>query len=70
MSENVTLDRIDFEKLKEQAKAERAECLHQYGTAALEVVGSAVTRTSCHRYRSNAHHFVRSEDVFLVGSNC
>ena len=40
--DNVTLDRIDFEKLKEQAKAERAECLRQYGTAALEVVGSPV----------------------------
>jgi hypothetical protein len=39
MSENVTLDRIEFEKLKQQAKATRAEYLRQHGTAAL-VVGS------------------------------
>jgi hypothetical protein len=45
---NVTLDRIDFEKLKEQAKAERAECLHQYGTAALEVVGSVSSPLRTH----------------------
>jgi hypothetical protein len=42
MSENVTLDRIDFEKLIAQSKAERAECLQQYGTAALGVVGSTL----------------------------
>ena len=39
MSENVTLDRIEFEKLKQQAKATRAEYLRRHGTAAL-VVGS------------------------------
>ncbi len=33
MSDNVTLDRIKFEKLKEQAKLERAECMRQYGAA-------------------------------------
>jgi hypothetical protein len=40
MSENVTLDRIEFEKLKQQAKATRAEYLRRHGTAALVVVGS------------------------------
>jgi len=40
--ENVTLDRIDFEKLKEQAKAERAEYMQRYGRVALEVAGSPV----------------------------
>ena len=39
---DVTLDRIDFEKLKEQAKAKRAGYLHQHGTAALGVVGSTL----------------------------
>ena len=39
MSENVTLDRIEFEKVKQQAKATRAEYLRRHGTAAL-VVGS------------------------------
>jgi hypothetical protein len=39
VSEDVTLDRIDFEKL-EQAQAERAERLRQYGTATSGVVGS------------------------------
>ena len=39
---NVTLDRIDFEKLKEQAKAARVDYMHQCGRAALEVVGSPV----------------------------
>ena len=48
ISEKVTLDRIDFEKLKEQATAERAECLHQYGTAALEVVGSVSSPLRTH----------------------
>ena len=38
--ENVTLDRIDFEKLKEQAKAERVEYMQRHGRVALEVVGS------------------------------
>ncbi len=33
MSEKVTLDRIDFEKLKEQAKLARAEHMRQYGAA-------------------------------------
>ena len=42
VSENVTFDRIDFEKLKDQAKAERAECLRQYGMAASGVVGSTL----------------------------
>ena len=42
MSENVTLDRVDFEKLKDQAKAKRAECLRQYGTASNRVVGSTL----------------------------
>ena len=42
MNENVTLDRVDFEKLKDQAKAERAECLRQYGMAASGVVGSTL----------------------------
>ena len=40
MGENVTLDRIDFEKLQDQAKAERAECLRQYGMAAMGLVRS------------------------------
>ena len=48
ISEKVTLDRIDFEKLKEQAKAERAECLQQYGTAALEVAGSVSSPLRTH----------------------
>ena len=33
MSDNVTLDRIDFEKLKRQAKLARAEYMRQCGTA-------------------------------------
>ena len=40
MTENVTLDRIDFEKKTEQAKAARAEYLRRHGTATLVVVGS------------------------------
>ena len=32
MSDNVTLDRIDFEKLKQQAKLARAEYMRQCGT--------------------------------------
>ena len=42
MRENVTLDRVDFEKLKNQAKAERAECLRQHGTAMTGLVGSVL----------------------------
>ena len=33
MSENVTLDRIEFEKLKQQAKATRVAQLRRYGIA-------------------------------------
>jgi hypothetical protein len=33
MSDNVTLDRIDFEKLRDQAKRERAEYMRRYGAA-------------------------------------
>lgn len=35
MSENVTLDRIEFEKIKQQAKAARVEYLRRYRAAAL-----------------------------------
>ena len=56
MTENVTLDRIDFEKLKEQAKAQRAECLNQYGTAALGVVGSTLRE----------HHVIAVVAVVLI----
>jgi hypothetical protein len=40
MSKYITLDRIDFEKLKEKAKVERAEFLRQHGAIANMVVGS------------------------------
>jgi len=41
MSENSKLaDRIDFEKIKRQAKAARGEYLRQHKAAALVVVGS------------------------------
>jgi hypothetical protein len=33
MSENVTLDRIDFEKLKQQAQLARADYMRRCGTA-------------------------------------
>ena len=56
MSENVTLDRIDFEKLKDQAKAERAECLRQYGMAASGVVGSTL----------RAHHVIAVVAILLI----
>ena len=42
MSQNVTLDRIDFEKIKDHAKAERAEYMNQCGTAALGMIGSTL----------------------------
>lgn len=35
MSENVTLDRIEFEKIKQQAKAARGEYLRRHGAAPL-----------------------------------
>jgi hypothetical protein len=53
---NVTLDRIEFEKLIEQSKAERAEYMRQCGTAALGVVGS----TLC------AHHVIAVVAVLLI----
>ena len=56
MSENVTLDRIEFEKLKQQAKAARAEHLHRHGTAALGVVGSTL----------RAHHAIAVVAVLLI----
>ena len=56
MTENVTLDRIDFEKLKDEAKAERAECLRQYGTAAIGVVGSTL----------RAHHVIAVVAILLI----
>jgi hypothetical protein len=56
VSENVTLDRIDFEKLKEQAQAERAEYLRQHGTAASGVVGSTL----------RAHHVIAVAAILLI----
>ena len=56
MSENVTLDHIDFEKLKEQAKVARAEYLRQHGTDALVVVGSTL----------RAHHVIAVVTVILI----
>ncbi len=40
MRKNVTLDRIDFEKLAENAKVARAQYLRQHGAAANMVLGS------------------------------
>ena len=53
---NVTLDRIEFEKLIEQSKAERAEYMRQCGTAALGVVGSTL----------RAHHVIAVVAVLLI----
>ncbi len=53
---NVTLDRIEFEKLIEQSKAERAEYMRQCGTAALGVVGSTL----------RAHHVIAVVTVLLI----
>ncbi len=33
MTDNVTLDRVDFEKLMQQAKLARAECMRRYAAA-------------------------------------
>ena len=54
--ESLTLDRIDFEKLKEQAQAERAACLRQYGTAATGAVGSTL----------RAHHVIAVVAILLI----
>ena len=54
--ENVTLDRIDFEKIKDHAKAARAEYMHQCGRAALGVVGSTL----------RAHHVIAVVAVLLI----
>ena len=64
MSENVTLDRLEFEKLKQQAKATRAEYLRRHGTAAL-VVGStfAVALTL------GLMHWLRTHNDELAGRN-
>ena len=40
MSENITLDRIDFEKITQQAKAARAVYLRRYKAAVVVAVGS------------------------------
>ena len=56
MSEKVTLDRIDFEKLKEQANAVRVEYMHRYGRVVLGVVGSTL----------HAHHLIAVVAVLLI----
>ena len=56
MSQNVTLDRIDFEKLIAQSKAERAEYMRQCGTATLGVVGSTLRE----------HHAIAVVIVLLI----
>ena len=56
MSENVTLYRIDFEKLKEQSKVARAEYMRQFGMDALVVVGSTL----------RAHHVIAVVTVILI----
>ncbi len=40
MSENITLDRIDFEKITQQAKAARAVYLRRYIAAVVAAIGS------------------------------
>ena len=55
MSENFTLDRIDFEKLQHQAKVERAKYLRQCGTAAAGWVGSTL----------RAHHAIAVVAILL-----
>ena len=54
--ENVTLDRIDFERIKEHANAARAEYMHQCGGAALGVVGSTL----------RAHRVIAVAAVLLI----
>jgi hypothetical protein len=44
MSDKVTLDRIDFQKIKDHAAAERAEYMRRYVTVAFEVAGSPLRR--------------------------
>ena len=56
MSENVTLYRIDFEKLKEQSKVARAEYMRQLGMDALVVVGSTL----------RAHRAIAVVSVILI----
>lgn len=56
VSENVTFDRIDFEKLKERAEAKRAKYVRQYGTAATAVIGSTL----------RAHHVIAVVAILLV----
>ena len=56
MSDNLTLDRIEFEKLTEQAKLVRAEYLRRNGAAALGVVGSTL----------RAHHVYAVGAIILI----
>ena len=44
MSDKVTLDRVDFQKIKDHAAAERAEYMRRDVTVAFEVVGSPLRR--------------------------
>jgi hypothetical protein len=56
MSQKVMLDRIELQKVIERAKAERAELLRRYGTAALGVFGSKL----------RAHHAIAVIAVLLI----
>jgi hypothetical protein len=56
MSQKVMLDRIQLQKVIERAKAERAELLRRYGTAALGVFGSKL----------RAHHAIAVIAVLLI----
>jgi hypothetical protein len=54
--ENLTLDRIDFEKLKVQAQQERADFLRRYGTATTGAVGSTL----------RAHHVIAVVAILVI----
>ena len=56
MSQKVMLDRIQLQKVIERAKAERAELLRRYETAALGVFGSKL----------RTHHAIAVIAVLLI----
>jgi ABC-type uncharacterized transport system permease subunit len=56
MSENVTLDHIEIERLIAQAKAARAENMRRFGAAASGVVSSTL----------RAHHVIAVVAVLLI----
>ena len=64
MSENIALDRVDFERLKQQAKQTRADFMRRYGAVLIRSSRHIVPQ--CMGALMRPHHAIAVVEVLLI----